>query len=259
MKNARWIVSLGITAAVAGCSLGSSNGGTPVRKASVEVSVFVPSPVTAFAADTCGNTITSAQLVFRRLRLDGDLADCSSATPSPAATGTPEPGDDAGECEVESEIGPFLVDLTAGDVNGVFQSAVITASLPVGHYDRARFDWHKIEDGTTVSDPALQEMADLGLSLRITGTTTSGAAFTIESDVNDEQEVAIDLTVGDVTTGVEGITLTVDPGTWFGQPGACLDPLGSVDPIEDAVRASIDLEEDDDHDGSEDEGGSPSP
>lgn len=289
MKTSLWILNATLSLVAAGCGLGSLAGtgngdGTGMATSSVQVSVFVPAAPAAVAADACGITLTSAKLVFRRIKLNGHPADCSGS-PSPTETATPafdsgsddgagddngsgghgsddaagddNGGDDNGNddssgCEVETSVGPFLVDLTASDLNGVFQQAVLTAALPVGSYYRARFDLHKLEDGATSSDAALQEMASLGLSLRVEGTTEAGAAFQIDSDVNDVQEKSIALEVGDVTTGVEGITLAVDPSTWFGEAGACLDPVTSVDAIEDRIRASIDLREDDDHDGSSD-------
>lgn len=208
MKTTYTTLSL-IAFSLAGCA-GSGDSGAPVR-----LSVAVPATA-SFAADACGNTLNHAKVVFRRVRLDGDA---------------------------EASVGPFLVDLAGSDFDGTFQQGVLEATIPAGEYDRVRFEMHHIEEGDS-SDPALEEMAQSDLSLRIEGTGASGS-FVIESDVNDEQEKSIAVVIGDSTTGVDGITLTVDPSAWLGGNGGCLDPVTDLDEIEDNIRASIDLQEDD--------------
>ena len=233
MKTSNWILIVSLLS-VAGCGAGGDDASqTPT--AAVQMSVSVAPPATSFAPDACGNELASAQLLFRRLRLDGE-------TP---CTATPDD-----DCDVEAEVGPFLVDLAGADFNGTIQQGVLTAQIPVATYDRARFKLHKLEDDASANgDPVLQAMIDEGLSIVIAGTTAGGAPFTFESDVNDEQEKTIALDVGNSVTGIEGITLTVDPSTWLGEAGSCLDPVADHDVIEGRIRTSIDFEEDDEQDG----------
>lgn len=218
MKTATTVALLSVPLLASAC--GDPSGSANLT--AVAVNVEVEPPPSAFAQDACGNTLGSAQLVIRRLRLDGE-----------------EPNDGP---EIDATFGPFLVDLTAADFNGAFHQAVLQAQLPAGTYDRARFDMHKIDEDEAGSDPALQAMADADVSVLVHG-TSGGGAFTFSTDVNDEQEIAVALEVGNAVTGLDEITLSVDPSGWFGEAGACLDPAADVDAIEENIRASVDLEE----------------
>jgi hypothetical protein len=240
MKTGLLLLSAMLMVAAVGCSDGSR------ETVAVQVSLLVAAPAAgpSFAPDVCGNSLTSAKLVFRRIKLNGDVPDCT--TPDGI-----ESGDDSDPCELEVSVGPFLVDIAGADFNGVFQAGILTTQVPVGTYDRARFNLHKLDEGTSASgDAALQSMIDAEISVAIEGATAGGDPFTFTTDVNDEQEKGVSLVVGDAVTGVEGITLTVDPSAWLGQAGECLDPLTDGDVIEENIRSSIDLEDDDGQDGS---------
>lgn len=274
MKTKAWILTGTMVSAIAaGCGLdgidGVGGGSGNVRTATVQVNVLVPAQSSSFAPDACGNEIASAKLVIRRIKLRG-YTDCGGTptgtgteTPSPTPTGTedetPTPTPTATAtasalttpdegCEVEPEIGPFLVDIAGPDVDGVLQQGVLSAQLPFASYDRVRYELHKLEEGTSSSDPALQAMIDAEISVLVVGSNANGS-FTFQSDINDRREDWVNLVVGNSTTGIEGITLVVDPAEWFGSAGACLDPASDGDAIEERIKASIDLVEDDDSNG----------
>lgn len=263
-KKTTLLVGMVGLAMAAGCGLEDSGlpgtgsaggGGGDVKTVPVRVSLLVPQQPAALAAG-CAD-LSSATLVIRKIDLRG-YADCGTASPSPTETaspsgtaspdGTPSPTETATPsftedgCEVEPEIGPFLVDLTGTEVDGTLQQGILDAQLPVAHYDRVRYELHKLEEGTTSSNPAMQSMIDAAISVRIQGLDSNGQAFTFESDINERREDFVSLTIGDTTVdGIENITLVVDPSGWFGSAGACLDPSSQRDEIEARIQASLDL------------------
>ena len=223
----------------AACSSGGS------KTSPVNVALKVSGPGAAFAADACGNVLSSAKLVLRKISLEGE--------------------DDApGSQGDEIEAGPALIDLTAADFNGTIQQSLFTAQVPAGTYTKAKFDIHKLDSGdaedvaAATADPGLAEMQAAGISVRIAGVTTGGVAFQFDSSLNETQEQPVNVVVGDATTttGIDGVTLAINPNRWFvdATSGACLDPNNAAvkSQIEDNVKSSIKVDEDDDHDGVED-------
>lgn len=255
-------------ALAAGCGLegGLLDEGFPPGTRTVPVSVSLRVPARAQAAVAGCAELSSVKLVIRKIDLRG-YTDCGGASPTPSGTETgsetptptetPSPTATATPaftavtendgCEVEPEIGPFLVDLSGADVNGTLQQGILDAQLPIAHYDRVRYNLHELEDGATSSDPAMQSMIDARLSVRVEGVDADGAAFTFESDLNETREDFVSLLIGETgVEGIENITLVVDPSGWFGSgAGACLDPSSDRDAIEERIAASIDLEDGD--------------
>jgi hypothetical protein len=219
-----------------GCGSGSPESTGVVR---IALQVLGPDQ-SATAADVCGNTLDSAQLVIRDLKL--------------------QRAEDTAE-ELDVEVGPYLIDLTSSDFNGTLQQGVIEAELPVGEYDEVRFKIHKLDDGdpqdvaAADADPGLAQMMDLDLSIALAGALGDATDFSFESSVDERQDVPASISVGDSVTGIDGITLTIDPATWFlREGGGCLDPTVEEDhgEIEQNLKDSIKVEEDDDADGLED-------
>lgn len=218
-----------------GCESKADGGGTPIA-----VHLRVAAPATAFA-DSCGNTLTSARIVIREFEMDQT--------------------EDADEA-LDLESGPFLIDLVTADFNGTFQQNLLLTEIPAGEYDEVEFEVHKLESSdehdavAAAGDPALDAMLQAGESISITGVNSTGGAFSFSSDLSETQEKALDPTVvvGDSVTGIEGVTLSIDPNGWFGSGAACLDPNDPANEslIEDAIKASIDLDEDDDGNGEAD-------
>lgn len=234
MKTMKWTAGLGVAALAAACSGGNGGDTAPLA-----VHLKVSGPSSSFAADTCGNTLSSALMVIREFELDQT--------------------EDADEA-LDVERGPYLVDITAADFNGTIQQSLIQTSLPVGVYDEVEYEIHKLDDSdpddvaAANADPAgLGAMLSAGLSVKIAGMSSAGTQFVFESSLNETQEKAVNVVVGDAVSGIDGVTLTIDPQIWFRHPdtGACLDPLDAANhgTIEQNIKDSIDLDEDDDGDG----------
>lgn len=199
----------------------------------------------AFAADACGNTLSSARIVIREIELDIDGAD------------DVEEGDEAEDIE----IGPYLIDLTGADFNGTLQQGFLEAQVPPGTYEEVEFEVHKLEGDdardaeASAADPGLGEMMAAGLSISVVGVSTTDGAFTFESDLNEEQEREVEIIIGDAGDGIDNINLSIDPNGWFvAAGGGCLNPTDAANEteIEENIKLSIDVEEDDDEDGIED-------
>lgn len=230
------------TALAASLALAGCGGGNDTETGTVSLALQVAAPPPAFAADACGNELTSAQVVLREVELD-------------------RVSEDETEELEDIETGPYLIELTGTDFDGMIQQGFLSAQVPVGTYDEVEFDVHKLDDGDPAdiaaaeADPdGLGQMLAADLSIRIAGTNTNGA-FTFESDLNEEQEHPVNVVVGDAISGIDGITLTIDPSGWFVDSlGGCLDPADAEDApaIEEAIKSSIDVEEDDDADGVSD-------
>ncbi len=284
----------------AGCQ--ADKGGSSVETATVQLSVKVVGAGQGFAAaDACGNTLTSAQLVMSEIELErsddldeeyldedeedeGDVdegeetGDEEISFTGGEGEGEDDAGDEAeteeedgdedddsdgdGLEEYELELGPYLIELVGGDFNGAIQQNVLSADLPVGLYDEIEFEVHTLDEddpedaAAAAADATLADLMSAGLSVRIAGTMSNGNSFVFESSLNEEQEKEIQLVIGDTATGVDGITLTIDPTVWFADGlGGCLDPSDDQNQseIEENIKASIDLEEDDDGDGESDD------
>lgn len=213
----------------------STNTGNGV--VSVSLHVLDATPTALRAADACGNTLDSAQIVIRNLDLEL-----------------------SGEGEDEQESGPYLIDLAGADLTGSLQTDFAEIEIPRGTYDQLKFKIHKLEaddpddEAAAGANPALAELLDAGQSVRIEGTNSDAGAFTFESDLNEEVEREAGVVVGDSASGIDGLTLTIDPSGWFGTAGDCVDPTSeeSESAIEENIKTSIDGAEDDDRDGEDD-------
>ena len=247
--NSKTLLALIPVAALAACT--SSGGGATHD---VSVSLKVVGPGAAFAADACGNSLSSAQLVLRDIELHPvDTGTAANTTETSGGDGI-DAGDDA------LQVGPTLIDITAADFNGVLQQSILSAQVPAGSYDSVKFTVHKIDSGNATdaaaaaANPDLAAMMNAGLSVKILGISSAGGAFEFDSSLDASQEQAVNVVVGNSTTGIDGVTLSIDPNAWFQSNGACLDPTNASNQsaIEDNIRASISLEEDDNHDGIDD-------
>jgi hypothetical protein len=227
MKRTLIITSVAAGAvALAACQSGNGMG-------QVKVAVQI-APLVGGSVDACGNGLTSAKLVLRHVELEGESVE-------------------------EVEANPLLVDIATSDFNGAIQQDLVSAAIPVGTYGEASFQVHTLEAGdpedaaAAAADPNLGAMMAAGDSVRIEGVTSGGTAIVFESALTAKQEKAVNVVVGNSISGIDGVTLTVDANGWFVDPvsGACLDPNdpASHGQIEANVKASIRVDEDDDHDG----------
>ena len=164
--------------------------------------------------------------------------------------------------EMEFVTGPFVVDL---NLNGSLNE-VAAANVPADTYDEVRFKIHKLDDDDPRDLAAMREpeFADFvgpdRLSVRVEGTYDDGngaAPFNFTSDLNEEQRVFLApfLTVAEEDSSIN-VTMIVDTTGWFddGQ-GGTLDPRNpsNTDEIEENISSSIDIFEDRDRDGREDD------
>lgn len=197
-----------------------------------------------------GITIERVRLSVRELELEleGDDEDDGQSSGSDDDT---TPGNSRRDDD-EQKVGPFLIDLSAEDLNG---KVVRVGNLEVapGIFDEIEFDIGKVTVAQAGEDAALKELAQLGASVVIDG-HIDGQPFSFVSSVRVEQEREARF---EVKEGEEpNITINIDPSGWFvDDKGQRLDPRAesSRSTIENNLRRSIDAFDDDDHDGDEDD------
>jgi hypothetical protein len=160
------------------------------------------------------------------------------------------------DCE-EIEVGPFLIEFPLdGSV-----STAISVDVPPGAYDEVEFEVHTPDDDTPADLDFLLAYPEFkGVSIRVEG-TFDGEDFIFLQDLDAEQEMALvpplEVTDGG---GPVNLTLTIDLRSWFlDGDGGLIDPRdankGGIfeDAVEENIEASIDVFEDDDRDGEDDD------
>lgn len=244
-----------LTLAAAACGEDATGpGGSTGAAISLSVAVPAPAPAPAinpaFPFDIIFNdgastlTLTRVALVLRDVELEKQFDECDDITSS---------GDDA--CE-EFEAGPIILELP---MTGAIENAVTITDVPADTYDELEFKVHKPEDDTPEDLAFIAANPDFdGVSIRVEG-DFDGQVFVFETDLNEEQEVQLSppLVVTDGTS--LNVTFSVDVGTWFrALDGALIDPVTAnkgqpnENLVKDNIRSSIDVFEDDDHDGHHD-------
>jgi len=244
-------------AALSACS----DSGSPSSAAQVNFSVATRPAVAAaapVAMATVGtpetvtdgsNTlvINQVQLVLREVELKRveDTSGCS--------------GSENDGCE-KLELGPILLDLPLGGPGG----AARTFSVPVaaGSYDEVGFEIHK-PSGDDASDAAfVQAHPDFaGVSVKVDG-TFNGQAFTYVSDLDAEEEIALNPPLVTTDATATDLTLFVDLDKWFRDgTGSLVDPAsanaGQANEalVESNIRGTLHAFEDEDHNGTDDHSG----
>lgn len=165
-------------------------------------------------------------------------------------------GIDVDDCE-EFELGPLLLEL---DLNGGVEQFV-SAMVPAGMYDELEFEIDKPDDDEpadstfVATNPQFEDV-----SIRVEG-TWNGEPFLFVQDIDAEQELDLSppLTIegdGDALN----LTLLLDLSTWFVKAdGSLLDPRSALDGqvneslVEQNIQSSLEIFEDDDRDGVEDD------
>jgi hypothetical protein len=240
-------------AAVVLAAEGCSDEGSPSSQAQLSFNVATRAAPSASAGSfavvstpetfTDGSnilTVTGVQLVLREIDLHraGVVPDCAAATD---------------DCE-ELEIGPVLVDLPLGTPGS---ARTFNVALQPGSYDRVEFELHKPSSsgdaGFVANHPELE-----GVSVRVTG-TYNGVDFDYTGDFNGEMEFNLvpELTVAE--TGTADLTLFASLDSWFRDPaGTLLDPSSATPGgpnqglVEQNIKSSLDVFEDENHDGRDD-------
>jgi hypothetical protein len=220
------------------------------RSSSAPVSFSVATATTATASSAlvvAGNIdVQRVRLNVGRLKLeakgsgtefDGEHDDDHDGGMADGGTG------DVGEVEISQ--GPFLIDLDAGSLSAGAVTKVFDAQVPAGTYEELKLE---IFPGAALQNAALQSA-----SVIVDG-TVGGKAFSFSSALVAKQKKEGSFVVGGTTAN---ITLLIDPQQWFGTAAAPLDPSVETNraAIEDNIRRSIDVFQDDDHSGHENHDG----
>lgn len=188
-------------------------------------------------------TITSVEVVVRDIELERmSDDDCDSI---------PNSGD---LCE-KFETGPAIFDVP---MDGSVVTTRTISDVPFDTYDELEFDVHKPslpEDAAFVT--ANPTFADI--SIRVRGLKSDGVTpFLYETDLNETQEIVFpEPLVVNADSGPVNVTLTLDVDGWFRDLAGALLPdpesanKGGADEnlVKDNIRASIDVFEDNNHDG----------
>jgi hypothetical protein len=249
---------------VTGCDAGTVSGASSEAKAapvSVSFTAGTTSPAAPLAKSSqsfsgpAGNTLVlnSVKMVLREIEFE--RADAVGGCPA---------GDDSGsdsedDCE-ELESGPVLVSLPLG---GGSPSVVVDTTLPVGTWEEAEFEVHRLEPSDS-EDSALLADIDFppNVSIQAEGTYTpageSAQAFSFTTDLEAEREIAFVPPIEVTADTPKNITFSVDVNAWFRQSDSTLvDPASAASNgpneglVESNIETSIEGFEDDDRDGEE--------
>lgn len=192
--------------------------------------------------------ITKAQLVISKTELEMVSGNCAS---------NDDEGDDDGCAELK--LGPMLVDLplTTG------AKTALTVAVPAGTYDKIEA---KIDAVESESDGHRQDAATFlaahpefrNTSIRVEG-TFNGQPFVYITALDTEMEMEFNPPL--VVDGAAGnLTVQVDLSTWFrARDGSSINPAtanaGGVNRslVEENIKRSFKVFEDDDHDGRDDD------
>jgi len=254
MESRATLLTLATLGLLAGCATGPGDTGRVTIQLVGTSGGALAAP--AFAGTTDDLTITSVQIVARKIKLERAEGTCpvdSTATAAPATS--------PGEAESESEDGddcpavrldPMLleppVDSTA--------EAVLSVDLPEGTYEEMKLQIHKPSDNQADAVFLAGHPEFDGLSIRVTG-TFNGDDFTFESAITAVVEIELETPVVVDASTPTAMTLAIDVASWFAGPGGTvLDPNAPTQQIrsqiEQNIRKSFHAFEDHDHDGHPD-------
>jgi len=125
-----------------------------------------------------------------------------------------------GENECDVKVGPFVVQL---DLTPKVVIAAINR-IPVGNYDKVKFQIHKPSPNETISDPDFTESTSKRFSVVAKG-FYNGVPFVYKSAITVERKIEFENhSVLIDAAPLVNVTLRVNPYSWFLQNGALLDP-----------------------------------
>ena len=256
-----------IATTVTSCGSDSSGGTGLVN---MQVSTLTPSSMSARAGgptfsgagadpvtiELGGDQITldQVELVLRKVKFQGV---------GPGACGGSASMDIEGETEEcgEFRAGPTLLDLPLGE--SVVQT--FSATVPTGSYDRVQLQIHRPTNNNEDAD-FLTEHPDFdGVSIRASGTyqpagNPTPVTFTYTTDLTSVVNVQLESPIEVAEGGTLDVTLNVDLSGWFADhaAGRLIDPAQALDGqpnesmVEQNIRQSFHVFEDENHDGTED-------
>jgi hypothetical protein len=161
------------------------------------------------AGPTCDSVLISrVRFVFSDMKMHLDGADSS---------------DDKGVVQT----GPFIMDYRPGMI--IHNDS---ASIPVGTYDRIKYEIHKLKDGeddAAIADPDFADFVKDGARYTyiIEGVIYNGnnaSAFTFYSSKNENLNLSFDIPITVIDGGYAPVTLQFDPTMIFKQGSKPLDP-----------------------------------
>lgn len=248
-------IALSLLVALVACGDGatgpdtSEDGRTRVTLSAVSAQAVGGGGAAAVAAlieDGQGNTLllTRVAVVIREIELERQFDECEDDSSND-------------NCE-EFEVGPFLLELPLdGSVIGIGDIEV-----PPGLYDELEFEIHKPSDDTPDDLAFLQVHPEFkGVSIWVEGVFNGGEPFIFLQDLNEDQEIDLNPPL-EVTAESPplNLTLELDVSGWFRDAsGILIDPLSAnkggdnEDLVEENIKNSIELFEDDDRDGRRDD------
>ena len=206
--------------------------------------------------------ISSVGIVLRKIELEKvDGFDCDEFDDDAEEGGeneneSSESLDHSDDCE-EFETGPVLLEPS---LDGSVEH-VTSIQIPEGMYNELEFDIHKINGDSQEGIDFLQLHPEYdGVSIRVMG-TYNDVSFVFEQDLDEEQEIEFNAPLEiRPDSAPTNITLHMDIATWFATvPGMFVDPAeanyGGLHEslVEENIKRSIDVFEDDDHDGHDDD------
>jgi hypothetical protein len=248
-------IALIAASTLAACSDGSgpSGGGQlnfglasrPAAASASSASASVIGTPETFTDGTNVLVVDTVQLVIRELELKRVEATVSCG----------ESGGD--HCE-KLEVGPLLLDLPLGA--GVARA--FSVPLAAGSYSEVEFEIHKPSDDDASDAAFVHAHPDFaGRSVLVTG-SFNGVRFHYSSDLNAEEEIELSPPLVTTDAAAADLTLLVDLDRWFRTgAGVLVDPatanVGLVNEglVETNIRATLHAFEDENHDGSDDHGG----
>lgn len=255
-SKAMMLVALAMVPVACGDDATGLGNSSPSISLSVSIPASAPTPAITsgisfdrvFMDGASTLTLTRVAMVLRDVELEQEFGECEDL---------PDVIDD--DCE-EFETGPFLLELP---MDASVQTAFAISDVPLATYDELEFKVHKPEDAVDGDTSFLTLNPDfVGVSIRVEG-DFDGTPFVYESDLNAEQETQLSPPLV-VTDGASiNVTFSVDVSSWFrALDGSLIDPVtankGELNEgiVEENIIASIDIFEDDDHDGDDDSIGS---
>ena len=247
--------ALSAIVALAGCGDGStgpdSNADSATRVTLSASSVQGPASVgaagvAALEQDAEGNTLelTRVALVIREIELERQFDECEEGAPTD-------------DCE-KFEAGPFLLELPLD--GGVI--AIGDVDVPPAFYDELEFEVHKPSDDTPDDLTFLQNHPEFrGVSVWVEGVYNGGEPFVFLQDLNEDQEIdlmpPLEVTAESIPMN---LTLELDVSVWFrNSTGILIDPVSAnkggdnENLVEENIKTSIELFEDNDRDGRRDD------
>jgi hypothetical protein len=198
--------------------------------------------------------LDQVELVLRKIKFQGIGAGACNTGPGTEAESAAE---DCGEFRA----GPELFDLPLDP--GIVPT--FTATVPVGSYSEVQFQIHRPTDANGDAAFIAAHPDFENTSIRVTGTYQKSGdpapvPFTYTTDLTEVVNVEMDQPV-DVAEGAElGVTLAIDLSGWFANAGGTglVDPAQALDGqplesfVEQNIRTSFRLFEDENKDGAAD-------